>query len=425
MSKSIDVNEKLPLLQLIPLGLQHFCAMVGATILVPMITHMNPAIALMSSGVCTLIYILVTKGKLPGYIGSSFSFIGPMIIANAKFGQAAMQGGVIATGVAYAIIAALIYYLGIEWINKLMPPVVIGSIITVIGLSLAVTAVDWAGLTSAHSASVAAILKTVPLWAYLTVSFVTLAIGIIGSMYFKGFLGIIPILCAMICGYFTAMFLGVIPKAVLDAIVNAPLFAMPKFVAPAFNWNAMLLIAPVSVATLGEHIGHFYVTQNVIGKDLTKDPGLHRSILGDGFAGLFAGLVGAPPNTTYGENIGVMALTKVYSIWGFVAAAVIAIVLSFIGPVSVIVQNMPLPVMGGVSILLFGIIASSGLRIFVQEKVDFGLNKNLLVASVIIVLGVGGASINILGVDVAGVTLAAVIGIILNKVLPEKSAMEK
>lgn len=426
MKNCIDVEERVPILKTIPLSFQHLFAMVGATILVPILTGMSPSIALFCSGVGTLLYILCTKAKLPAYIGSSFAFIAPMTVAAANYGPNAMLSGVIGAGVVYVIVAIIISFCGIGWLNKLLPPVVVGSIVIVIGLALAGVAINWAGLNVGYTTDA---MKVVPRWAWITVSMVTLGVGILGSMYFKGFLGVIPVLIAMICGYFTALFLGVIPQSAIDAITSARLFRLPPFMAPEFNLSAIMLMAPVSFVTLAEHIGHVYVTNNVVGRDFTKNPGLHRSIMGDGVATMFAGFVGGPPNTTYGENIGVMAITKVYSVWVIGGAAITAIILSFIGPVAAIIENMPTPVMGGVSILLFGIIASSGFRIFVEDKIDFGKKKNLILTSVIIVLGIGGAAIkfkfNGADVEIAGVALATLVGIVLNLILPEKSKTEE
>lgn len=426
MKNYIDVEDKLPIIETIPLSFQHLFAMVGATILVPILTGMSPSIALFCSGVGTLLYILCTKAKLPAYIGSSFAFIAPMIAASKNYGPEAMLSGVIAAGCVYIIVAVIIKFCGIKWLNRILSPVVVGSIVIVIGLSMAGTAINWAGLNLNFTN---ASLQSVPRWAWVTVSMVTLAVGIIGSMYFKGFLGVIPVLIAMITGYILALVLGVIPHSVIQTVAHTKFFRLPPFMMPKFNLSAMMLMAPVSFVTIAEHIGHIYVTNNVVGRDFTKEPGLHRSILGDGAATMFAGFVGGPPSTTYGENIGVMAITKVYSVWVIGGAAIIAIILSFIGPVSAIIENMPLPVMGGVSILLFGIIASSGFRIFVEDKIDFGEKRNLLIASVIIVLGVGGASLkfkfNGADVEIAGVALATLAGIILNLVLPQKSASEE
>ncbi|WP_125152233.1 uracil permease [Clostridium rectalis] len=426
MKDYIDINEKLPILKTIPLSLQHLFAMVGATILVPMLTGMSPSIALFCSGVGTLLYILCTKARLPAYIGSSFAFIGPMTVASAAYGANAMMSGVIAAGIVYATVAIIINFTGTNWLNKLLPPVVVGSVVIVIGLGLASVAINWAGLNSSFTVESMA---HVPRWQWIAVSMVTLAVGVLGTMYFKGFLGVIPILIAMITGYVLALFLGVISPENLNKIATAKLFQFPPFMKPKFNINAMILMAPVAFVTLAEHIGHVYVTNNVVGKDFTKDPGLHRSILGDGVATIFAGLIGGPPNTTYGENVGVMAITKVYSVWVIGGAAIIAIVLSFIGPVATIIETMPMPVMGGVSILLFGIIASSGFRVFVEDKVDFSKKRNLVIASVIIVLGIGGAAIkfrfNGADVEIAGVALATLVGIILNLILPAKSRTEE
>ena len=422
MKNFVDVDEKLPILKTIPLSLQHLFAMVGATILVPMLTGLSPSIALFCSGIGTLLYILCTKAKLPAYVGSSFAFIGPMGVATKAYGQSSMLSGIIAAGVVYVIVALIIKLVGIKWINRLLPPVVVGSVVIVIGLSLASVAIDWSGLNSAFTTPA---LDGVPRATWIFISMVTLGMAIAGTMYFKGFLGVVPILIAMVVGYILSILLGVIPSEVLKEIGSAKFFRLPSFVLPTFNINAIMLMAPIAFVTLAEHIGHVYVTSNVCSKDFTKDPGLHRSILGDGIATMFAGFVGGPPNTTYGENIGVMAITKVYSVWVIGGAAIIAIVLSFIGPVSEVIGNIPLPVIGGVSVMLFGIIASSGFRIFVEDKVDFSKKRNLIIASVIIVLGIGGGGIKFpfLGaeVEIAGLALATLVGIILNLVLPATS----
>lgn len=425
MKNYVDVDEKLPILKTIPLSFQHLFAMVGATILVPMLTGMSPSIALFCSGVGTLLYALCTKAKLPAYLGSSFAFIGPMTVASAAYGPSSMLSGIIAAGLVYVIVAGIISFTGTDWLNKILPPVVVGSVVIVIGLGLAGVAINWAGLNSNFMVDS---MKSVPRWAWIAVSMITLGTAVIGTMYFKGFLGVIPILIAMIVGYASALCLGVVSQESLTKIASAKLFQLPPFMVPTFNINAIMLMAPVAFVTLAEHIGHVYVTNNVVGKDFTKDPGLHRSILGDGVATIFAGFTGGPPNTTYGENVGVMAITRVYSVWVVLGAAVIAIVLSFIGPVATIIETIPMPVMGGVSILLFGIIASSGFRVFVEDKVDFSKKRNLIISSVIIVLGIGGAAIKFKlagsGVEIAGVALATLVGIVLNLVLPEQSNTE-
>jgi uracil permease len=425
MKNFVDVEERLPIGKTIPLSFQHLFAMVGATILVPMLTGLSPSIALFCSGVGTLLYIICTKAKLPAYIGSSFAFIAPMIAASSNYGPEAMLSGIIAAGLVYVIVAAIIKFAGTAWLDKALPPVVVGSVVIVIGLGLAGVAIQWAGL---NPASKPAGMESVAAWAWITVALVTLLIGIFGSMYFKGFFGVIPILIAMITGYIVALALGVVSQDAINEIKNASIIQLPTFFLPKFNLSAMALMAPVAFVTLAEHIGHVYVTNNVCGRDFTKEPGLHRSILGDGVATILAGFIGGPPNTTYGENIGVMAITKVYSVWVVGGAAIIAIVLSFIGPVAALIKNIPLPVMGGVSILLFGIIASSGFRVFVEDKVDFGRKKNLIICSVIIILGIGGAMIKFelgsIPVEISGVALATIAGILLNLILPEKSKTE-
>ncbi|WP_298837271.1 uracil permease [Clostridium sp.] len=422
MKDFIDVDEKLPILKTIPLSFQHLFAMVGATILVPMLTGLSPSIALFCSGVGTLLYILCTKARLPAYVGSSFAFIGPMGVATKAYGQSSMLSGIIAAGLVYVIVALIIKCIGIKWLDRMLPPVVVASVVIVIGLSLASGAINWSGLNSTFTDPG---LEGVARSTWIFISMTTLGVAIVGTMYFKGFFGVVPILIAMVVGYILSILFGVIPHEVLKEIASAKLFKLPSFVLPTFNINAIMLMAPIAFVTLAEHIGHVYVTSNVCGRNFTKDPGLHRSILGDGIATMFAGFVGGPPNTTYGENIGVMAITKVYSVWVIGGAAIIAIVLSFIGPVAIVIGNIPLPVIGGVSVMLFGIIASSGFRIFVEDKVDFSKKRNLVISSVIIVLGVGGGGINFnfagAQVQIAGVALATLVGIVLNLVLPQTS----
>ncbi|OPJ63225.1 uracil permease [Clostridium oryzae] len=418
MNNFVDVDERLPLIKSIPLSFQHLFAMVGATILVPKFLGMSPSIALFCSGIGTLLYILCTKGKLPAYIGSSFAFLTAMKFASQHYGVSGMLSGVIAAGTVYIIVAGIIKIAGSKWIEKAIPPVLIGSVVIVIGLSLAGTAAGWAGL-----------LAEKPDYMTILVAAVTLLIGIIGSTYFKGFLGVIPILIAMVAGYILAFIVGVVTPAQKAEILHASLFQLPQFVGPKFNISAIIMMAPIAFVTLAEHIGHVYVTNSVCDRDFIKDPGLHRSILGDGIATIFAGFVGGPPNTTYGENIGVMAITKVYSVWVIGGAAVIAIILSFIGPVAAVIKYIPDPVIGGISILLFGIIASSGFRVLVENKIDFANKKNLVVSSVVIVLGISGAALkfHVGGSEVAisGVALATLVGIILTLVLPEDSKADE
>lgn len=419
MKNYVDVEERLPILKTIPLSLQHIFAMVGATILVPQLLHLDPAVALFGSGVGTLIYILCTKGKLPAYVGSSFAFIAPIGFVAEKQGMPAAMGGVFVAGLIYVLFASIIKKYGTKWIDRILPPVVVGSVVIVIGLGLARNAVDMAGLLPPDKGEMINIINNKEVW----VALFTLAVAVIGSMFFKGFLAVIPILIGLVSGYILALIVGIVDT---KAIAEASWFAIPAFTLPRFSPSAILAIAPVAIVTITEHIGHVLVTNNVCGRDFTKDPGLHRSILGDGLATSFAGIIGAPPNTTYGENIGVMAITRVYSVWVIGGAAVIAVILSFISKVGVILQEIPEPVLGGISIMLFGIIASSGLRMLVESGVDFSHKRNLIISSVILILGIGGAKISFSKeFAVEGMALATFVGIFLNLVLPQHTIDEK
>jgi uracil permease len=413
VKKFVDVEERLPILKTLPLSFQHLFAMVGATILVPRLLNMDPSLALLGSGLGTLVYIVCTKAKLPAYLGSSFAFIAPIAFVSHQQGLSAALGGVVVAGLIYVVFALIISRFGIGWIDHLLPAVVVGSVVIVIGLGLAGTAVQWAGLLPGHGKAGA--LSSKELW----VSLFTLGVAILGSTYFRGFLAVIPILIGMVSGYLLSLCLGLVDT---KPIADAAWFALPGFVFPVFTLSAIVAIAPVAIVTITEHIGHVYVTNNVCERDFTRDPGLHRSILGDGLATSLAGLFGSPPNTTYGENIGVMAITRVYSVWVIGWAAVIAIVLSFVGKVGAILMTIPLPVMGGIGIMLFGVIASSGLRMLVDGRVDFSQKRNLIIASVILVLGVGSARITFSeSFAVEGMALATFAGILLNQVLPRRT----
>jgi len=393
----VDVQEKLPLGQALPLSLQHLFAMFGATVLVPFLTGLNPSVALLTSGIGTLIYIFLTKGMIPGYLGSSFAFIAPIIAMKEAESISAALFGCLVSGLVYIIVAMIIKRSGINWLNRLLPPVVVGSIVIVIGLGLAGVAVDMAANN----------------W---TVAFIALIVAVVASAFFRGFLGVIPILLGIIGGYVASAVFGLIDFA---KVGEAAWFAVPEFTMPTVSWTAALLIAPVALVTIAEHIGHLIVTERIVGRNLMKNPGLHRSMLGDGVATGIAALFGGPPSTTYGENIGVMAITRVYSVWVIGGAAVFAIVFSFIGKISALISTIPVPVMGGISILLFGIIASAGLRMLVEAGIDYGNKRNLIISSVILVLGVGGAKIHIGDIAVEGMALATFAGILLNLVLPK------
>jgi uracil permease len=417
--RTVDVGERLPLLQSIPLSLQHLFAMFGATVLVPYLVGLDTSVTLFTSGVGTLLYIFVTKGKIPAYLGSSFAFIAAFIgLLGAKAGElappdriAVAMGGCVVVGIIYILVALLIGKFGTGWIERLLPPVVIGSVVMVIGLGLARTAV----VTMAMEGGTGTYHPE-----FFGVALAALAIAILAAVFLKGFLGVIPILIGIVGGYVVALLAG---QVSFEAVKAAAPVAVPPFVLPRFTWAAVVTLAPISLVVITEHIGHLIVTNNIVGRDFVKDPGLHRSLAGDGVATAFAGLVGGPPNTTYGENIGVMAITRVFSVWVIGGAAVIAIAMSFFPPVGALIRTIPTHVMGGICILLFGIIASAGIRMLVEAGIDFSQKRNLIIASVVLVIGIGGAKLHIGGVEFGEMSLATYVGILLNLVLPR--ALEK
>jgi uracil permease len=397
----IGIRERMPVLQSIPLSLQHLTAMFGATILVPILLHVDPAIALLMNGIGTLIYSWVTKGGIPAYLGSSFAFIAPvLLIATTYGGFAHAQSGFIFFGLFFILMSLVVYKWGIGWIDVVMPPAVMGAVVAIIGLELAPTAASQAGLTTPDVDS-----------NVLLVSLFTLLVGILGSVLFKGFLQVIPILFAVVAGYVLALAIGMVDTA---AIQQAPWFSLPHFQAPVFDTNAILIIAPACIVVLAEHISHLIVTGEVTGEDLMKEPGLKRSLLGDGLSNLLSGFAGSPPNTTYGENIGVMAITRVYSVWVIRGAALFAIAFSCIGKVSAAISTIPGPVMGGITMLLYGVIAVQGLRLLVEKKVDFSKNSNMVLGAITFVVGVSGASVVLGSVQLKGMAFAAVVGVLLS-----------
>jgi uracil permease len=410
------VHERLPLLQSIPLSLQHLFAMFGATVLVPFLVGLDTSVTLFTSGVGTLIYIAITKGKIPAYLGSSFAFIAglstllavkPGVVAPDERIALAM-GGCVVVGLIYVAVALAIGRFGTGWIDRLLPPVVIGSVVMVIGLGLARVAVDMAtgvAATGQYHGS------------YLLVALAALAIAVVAAVFFTGFLGVIPVLIGIVGGYGIALLAGQVD---LSAVTSSRPLAMPPFVLPRFDLGAILLLAPVSLVVITEHIGHLIVTNRIVGRDFVKDPGLHRSLAGDGVATAVAGFLGGPPSTTYGENIGVMAITRVFSVWVIGGAAVLAIVMSFLPPVGALIRSIPVQVMGGICILLFGIIASAGIRMLVEAGIDFSEKRNLIIASVILVIGIGGAKIHLGSLEVGEMSLATYVGVLLNLVLPRR-----
>lgn len=398
--RAIGVEERLPLLETIPLSLQHLFAMFGSTVLVPILFHVNPATILLFNGIGTLLYLVLCKGKIPAYLGSSFAFLSPVFLVLAQYSYEAALGGFIVVGCVFCAVGLLIRAIGTNWIDVIFPPASMGAIVAVIGLELMPTAAGMAGLTS-----------ETPDMTTITVSLLTLAITIIASVAFKGFLSIIPILIGVVSGYVIAAAFGIVDWSVVE---SASWFALPTFYHPVFEPGAILIILPASLVVIAEHIGHLIVTGNIVGHNLTKDPGLDRSIFGNGLSTIISGFFGSTPNTTYGENIGVLAITRVFSTWVIGGAACFAILLSCLGKLAALIQSIPAPVMGGVSMLLFGLIAASGIRILVEAKVDYNQPMNLLLTSIVMGIGVSTASITIGTVTLKGMALATIVAILLS-----------
>ena len=408
----LDVHEKPKALNWIALSIQHVLAMFGSTVLVPILTGLPVSLALISSGIGTLFYIFVTKGKSPVYLGSSFAYIAPITAAlalsatgvadGANYG--AVMGGLMMVGLVYMFIAVIIKFVGTDWLNKILPPVVIGPTIMVIGLSLAGTAVNMAS-------------------EHIVVALITLLTAVIVSTYTKGLLQLLPIFSGIVAGYISAVCFNLVD---FTPVAQANLFELPSFAflhsKPVFSLEVAAIMIPVAIVTITEHIGDHLVLGTIVGRDLTKNPGLHRTLIGDGVATFMAGFIGGPANTTYGENTGVIGLTKVASVWVIGGAAIVAFTLGFIGKFTALVQTVPSAVMGGVSILLFGVIASSGARVLINNQIDFGKQRNLIIGAVILITGIGGLTINIGQITLSGMALAAIIGVILHLILPEKEA---
>ncbi len=398
--RAIPVDARLPLLETIPLSLQHLFAMFGSTVLVPILFKVNPATCLLFNGIGTILYLVLCKGRIPAYLGSSFAFLSPVFLVLSQYSYEAALGGFIMVGIVFCLVAALVRVAGTDWIDVIFPPASMGAIVAVIGLELMPTAAGMAGLTGEQTDSTA-----------IFVSLITLAITVIASVAFRGFLSIIPILIGVVGGYIVAAVSGMVDWS---SVENAPWFALPTFYTPVFDLGAILIILPASLVVIVEHVGHLIVTGNIVGSDLTRDPGLDRSILGNGLSTIISGFFGSTPNTTYGENIGVLAITKVFSTWVIGGAAVFAILLSCMGKLAAMIQSIPTPVMGGVSMLLFGVIAASGIRILVESKVDYNNPMNLLLTSIVLGLGVSTASLTIGAVTLKGMSLATVTAIILS-----------
>ena len=372
--KIIQIEDKVPFRLLVPLSIQHMFAMFGASVLVPFLFGISPAIVLFMNGVGTLLFILITKGRAPAYLGSSFAFLAPAGIVISEMGYPYALGGFVAVGFCGCLLALIIYKFGSDWIDVVLPPAAMGPVVALIGLELSGSAASNAGLLE----------KTVDP-KNVIVFVVTLGVAIFGNILFRGFLSVIPILIAVIAGY-------------------------------VFSMEAILIILPVLLVITSEHIGHQVVTSKIVGRDLLKDPGLHRSLLGDNLSTMISGCIGSVPTTTYGENIGVMAVTKVYSVRVIAGAAVLSIICSFVGKLSTLIQTIPGPVIGGISVLLYGMIGASGIRILVDSKVDYGRSRNLTLTSVVFVTGLSGISVKFGNIQLTGMVLACVVGMALSLV---------
>ena len=413
----LDVDERPGTGQWIGLSLQHMFSMFGSTVLVPILVGLNPGIALFSSGVGTLMYLLITRHKIPAYMGSSFSFIVPMMALMKSTGYPGIAQGTIAVGCVYLIVSLIVSRFGSAWIDRILPPIVVGPIVMVIGLSLAATAAKDATMNG----------STYDI-KYFIVAMLTLLITIIFNMFFKGFLGLIPILLGIVGGYIIACLFGIVK---FSGVMSAHWFSLPAFQIPFVNyhpqfyWGAILSMAPIAFVTMTEHMGHIMVLNELTDRNYFKDPGLNHTLAGDGTASIIAGFVGGPPVTSYGENIGVLAITRVPSVYVLAGAASFAILFSFVGKLSALIESIPSPVIGGISFLLFGVIASSGLRVMIEDQTDFNEKRNLMISSVILVIGIGNAYLQLGQYEFSGLAVAAVLGIVLNLVLPQKAASER
>lgn len=414
----IDINEKPAPMKWAVLSFQHVFAMFGATILVPFLTGLPVSVALFASGIGTLIYMVCTKFMVPVYLGSSFAYITAVNFAISQMGGdvSAAQTGLVLVGIVYAIVAIVIKFVGKDWLDKILPPIVIGPMIAIIGLGLAANAVGNAGFVSGGD------------WRVMVVAVITFITTALVQTRAKGFLKIVPFLCGVVVGYISAVCFGLVD---FQPVLDAKLLALPEFYLP-FSTNGLFneykfyfgpetwAILPIAIVTISEHIGDHTVLGKICGKDFLKEPGLERTLLGDGIATAVSGLIGGPANTTYGENTGVVGLTKIGSVYVTGGAACIAILLSFCGKLTALISTIPNAVLGGMCILLYGVIASNGLQVLIDEHVDFSKSRNIIIASAMLVIGLGGAVLPLGNlVTFSGTALAAIVGIILHLILPQ------
>ena len=413
----LDIKDRPQAFHWVGLSLQHLFTMFGATVLVPILVGIDPGIALVSSGLGTMVYLITTKGKIPAYLGSSFAFIAAMQMLMKSDGYPAIAQGAMTTGLVYLIVSLIIKKIGSDWLDKILPPIVVGPVVMVIGLGLA-----------ANAANNAMYNNNVYDFKYIAVALITLGLTIFYNMFFKGFLGLIPILLGIVSGYLVALAFGIID---LTPIKEAAWFALPNFEVPFVQYepklylNAITTMAPIAFVTMTEHIGHLMVLNKLTKRNFFQDPGLSKTLMGDGLAQIVAGFVGGPPVTSYGENIGVLAITRVHSVFVIGGAAVFAVALGFVGKLSALILSIPGPVISGISFVLFGVIAASGLKILIDNKINFDKKKNLLIASVILVIGIGGLVFKVGTFELSSMALATVLGIVLNLILPEKARSEE
>lgn len=413
----LDIKDRPQAFHWVGLSLQHLFTMFGATVLVPILVGIDPGIALVSSGLGTMVYLITTKGKIPAYLGSSFAFIAAMQMLMKSDGYPAIAQGAMTTGLVYLIVSLIIKKIGSDWLDKILPPIVVGPVVMVIGLGLA-----------ANAANNAMYNNKVYDFKYIAVALITLGLTIFYNMFFKGFLGLIPILLGIVSGYLVALAFGIID---LTPIKEAAWFALPNFEVPFVQYepklylNAITTMAPIAFVTMTEHIGHLMVLNKLTKRNFFQDPGLSKTLMGDGLAQIVAGFVGGPPVTSYGENIGVLAITRVHSVFVIGGAAVFAVALGFVGKLSALILSIPGPVISGISFVLFGVIAASGLKILIDNKINFDKKKNLLIASVILVIGIGGLVFKVGTFELSSMALATVLGIVLNLILPENARSEE
>ncbi|NSS26919.1 uracil permease [Enterococcus faecalis] len=413
----LDIKDRPQAFHWVGLSLQHLFTMFGATVLVPILVGIDPGIALVSSGLGTMVYLITTKGKIPAYLGSSFAFIAAMQMLMKSDGYPAIAQGAMTTGLVYLIVSLIIKKIGSDWLDKILPPIVVGPVVMVIGLGLA-----------ANAANNAMYNNNVYDFKYIAVALITLGLTIFYNMFFKGFLGLIPILLGIVSGYLVALAFGIID---LTPIKEAAWFALPNFEVPFVQYepklylNAITTMAPIAFVTMTEHIGHLMVLNKLTKRNFFQDPGLSKTLMGDGLAQIVAGFVGGPPVTSYGENIGVLAITRVHSVFVIGGAAVFAVALGFVGELSALILSIPGPVISGISFVLFGVIAASGLKILIDNKINFDKKKNLLIASVILVIGIGGLVFKVGTFELSSMALATVLGIVLNLILPENARSEE